>query len=253
MSSFESYEEIDIVWNRPRSHLTAKNLYVIVQGETGFVPFILGAGIAGKNKNNCDILSKHMSVDVFNKFPEPVPPTWHITQFDKNNALMVITSLFPMVMSPDSNPDIWYKSYPMFKSVCRWLQSEGFCSMNFITMNNINEASEEPKLFVHDLTTKMTTPADSTMFLNLPAWSLPYLWNKMGGRAVITAATQDEGQFIDKSSLELLRLYVTALGVEYETEFADMAEETVRRVQSQIEMYEKGFSFGGDDEEGEWV
>lgn len=125
--------------------------------------------------------------------------------------------------------------------------------MNFITMNNINEASEEPKLFVHDLTTKMTTPADSTMFLNLPAWSLPYLWNKMGGRAVITAATQDEGQFIDKSSLELLRLYVTALGVEYETEFADMAEETVRRVQSQIEMYEKGFSFGGDDEEGEWV
>ena len=96
--TFETYEEIDIVWNKPRSHLTARNLYVIVQGEVGFVPFILGAGIAGKNKNNCEILSKHMSVDVFNKYPEPVPPTWHITQFDDKNAMLVISNIPPTTL-----------------------------------------------------------------------------------------------------------------------------------------------------------
>jgi hypothetical protein len=253
MNAIEDYQDISIIWSKPKHELTAKNLFIVVQAEVGFVPFILAAGMASKNKHSCEILSRHMSVEAFNKMPDPVPPTWHITQFDKNNALCVITNVFPITMAPDANPEVWYKTYPLYKSFLSWLDSRGFENINFITMNNIEDASEEPQLYVHDLRTKITVPAEANIFLNLPSWALPYLWSKMGNSSVITATTQDEGQFIDERALSLLKNYIVALGVEYDAKMADLAKESVRQVQSQIEMFEKGFTIGGDDEEGEWV
>ena len=162
MNAIEDYQDISIIWSKPKHELTAKNLFIIVQAEVGFVPFILAAGMASKNKHSCEILSRHMSVEAFNKMPDPVPPTWHITQFDKNNALCVITNVFPITMAPDANPEVWYKTYPLYKSFLSWLDTRGFENINFITMNNIEDASEEPQLYVHDLRTKITVPQKQT-------------------------------------------------------------------------------------------
>ena len=73
MNAIEDYEDISIIWSKPKHELTAKNLFIIVQAEVGFVPFILAAGMASKNKHSCEILSRYMSVEAFNKMPDPVP------------------------------------------------------------------------------------------------------------------------------------------------------------------------------------
>lgn len=73
MNAIEDYEDISIIWSKPKHELTAKNLFIVVQAEVGFVPFILAAGMASKNKHSCEILSRHMSVEAFNKMPDPVP------------------------------------------------------------------------------------------------------------------------------------------------------------------------------------
>lgn len=243
---FETHKSIDIIWRGLPSTFSPKVCYIYVQGEFGFLPYICASALVGRTTPHAEILSPNMSVEPFNRLPNPVPPSWTIHQLENNVAVMAITHHYPMAMSPDSNPDVWAKSYSVMKDTLSWLASQGCETIVFLTSMTITDADSEPEIYAYDI--KNNIQPETPLLLALPAWAMPYIWDGMGKGASVVAVSQDEGQFIDMQGYNLLREYLIAVGLDYDDTHADRTMKMVQMVQGSLESLGSTFEdFGGDD------
>jgi len=242
----ESFNSLDIIWRERQSTFNPKICYIYVQGEFGFLPYICATGLAGNRKPHVEILSPNMCVEPFNRLPNPVPPSWNITQIGKNIALLSINHHFPMTMMPDTNPDVWSKCYDTMRDVLKFLEAQGCNQIVFVTSMTMTEADEVSDLYVYDI--KNNIQPESPLMLALPAWAMPYLWDGMGKAASVIAISQDEGQFIDMEAYALLREYLIAVGLDFDDTHAERTMKMVKLVQGSMEAIGSSFDeFGGDD------
>ena len=119
--SHERFESIDIFWKGGKSNFSPKICYIYVQGEYGFIPYIVGNAVTGDKAPIANILSKDMSVEPFNRMPNIVHPTWDITQVTSNTCFISLTNFTPLKMMPDANPDAWRKTYSLIMDLLLWL------------------------------------------------------------------------------------------------------------------------------------
>ena len=133
-------------------------------------------------------------------------------------------------MMPDSNPDIWGKSYTLMRDTLQFLAQHGCQQIVFVTSMTITEAEQQADLM-----------------LALPAWAMPYMWDGMGKAATVLAVSQDEGQFIDMDAYKLLREYLIAVGLDYDDTHAERTMKMVQLVQQAYDQTTAHEGFGGSD------
>ena len=241
----EPFKSLDVIWRKESHIFSPKVCYIYVQGEFGFLPYICASGLAGKITPVCEIMSENMSVEPFNRLPNPVPPSWGITQIEKNVALLSINHHYPMAMMPDSNPDIWGKSYTLMRDTLQFLAQHGCQQIVFVTSMTITEAEQQADLYEYDI--KNNIHPESPLMLALPAWAMPYMWDGMGKAATVLAVSQDEGQFIDMDAYKLLREYLIAVGLDYDDTHAERTMKMVQLVQQAYDQTTAHEGFGGSD------
>lgn len=248
--SHERFESIDIFWKGGKSNFSPKICYIYVQGEYGFIPYIVGNAVTGDKAPIANILSKDMSVEPFNRMPNIVHPTWDITQVTSNTCFISLTNFTPLKMMPDANPDAWRKTYSLIMDLLLWLKKNGCQQINFLTAMNINEASKESKLLVYDMHNEIRPEED--LLLTLPAWAIPYLWNKLGGKSCVICIAQDEGQYIDQNAFDELEEYMIALGLPYDKVHRDRTMKVLLTMRDSLEQLSNDFDIFGN-EGGDWA
>tara|TARA_R110002012_G_scaffold9222_2_gene42481 strand:- start:19857 stop:20606 length:750 start_codon:yes stop_codon:yes gene_type:complete len=248
--SHERFESLDIFWKGTKSTFSPKICYIYVQGEYGFIPYIVGSSVESGKKPIAEIVSKNMSIDPFNRMPNMVKPCWSITQVSSNTCFININNFHAIKMMPDSNPDVWEKSYPLMMDLLLFLKQNGCSQINFITSMNAGEADVESDLLIYDMHNEIRPEQD--LLLSLPAWAMPHLWREMGGKSCVVCVIQDEGQYIDKQAFDLLEDYIVALGLPYDKVHRDRLSQVLLSVRENIETLGHSFDIFGDDG-GDWA
>ena len=248
----ENFNSIDIFWRLPSDRFSPKRAFIYVQGELGFVPFIVGSGVTGPYQPDAEVWSKHHVVEVFNKMPDPLCPAWTITQVNDDTAFVNLTSFHILKMMPDGNPKAWAETYPVMRDLCMFLKHYGVEELTFLTGINHTKPEMEPQLLVESFHDEVAS--ETPLMLNLPAWAIPMIWDRMGGKANIVAVTQDEGQFVDEQALKLMEEYILDQGIEYHIEWSTRCLVTIMAMRDNLERIERSFDLFPDaDEDGEWI
>lgn len=251
MTKHERFESLDLFWKGAKSTFSPKIVYIYLQGEYGFIPYIIGSAVESKKEAVLEIMSPSMSVEPFNRMPNMVTPTWSVTQVSSNTCFISLTNFTPIKMMPDANPEVWAKTYPMLMDLLLLLKSRGCQQINFLTAMNTATADQPSELLVYDMFNDIRPEID--MLLTLPAWFLPYTWSKMGGKACIVCAVQDEGQYIDHQAFDMMEEYIIALGLPYDQVHKDRLTQVILSVRERVEEIGDSFDIFGDDGDGEWV
>ena len=144
---------------------------------------------------------------------------------------------------PDANPDAWRKTYSLIMDLLLWLKKNGCQQINFLTAMNI-------KLLVYDMHNEIRPEED--LLLTLPAWAIPYLWNKLGGKSCVICIAQDEGQYIDQNAFDELEEYMIALGLPYDKVHRDRTMKVLLTMRDSLEQLSNDFDIFGN-EGGDWA
>ncbi len=246
MKMMQSFRDIDIFFNDGTKEINAKNTFIYVEGEYGFIPLICGKAIEATGREIGQMASRYQNVESFNRFPKPNLPTWRITQVNEDTVFIGITNWFPNSDGQgEPSPTLWGNSYPVMKSLLQWLQQNGCKKVTTLTSMNILDAEQNAAVHVHESHTdwKSKYDEDQESYLALPAWSFPWLADKMGmyGRCVVTS--QDEGQFIDYDALAKTQIWLSLQGIGFDT---DVMEKTIKMLMSvETELSSQGFDEDG--------
>jgi len=245
----ERHGSADFYFKADSDTFRPKKVIVVVEGEYGFIPLIIGNSLIGKNKPMVEILSEHQAVDAFNQFPKMLNPAWTLTPIDKNTMILSITNWQPMNLGLHSNPGMWATSYPMIRDIILGLKEHGCETLSFLTCMNNQEAHERAELLVYDFGLNVP-PKD--LILSPPAWIFPHLANRLGLKASVVCVSQDEGQYIDTEALSLVKQFFVAMGFSYDNDKAKNTIKTIRNMEEQLNE-ERWFSGDDDEDEGAWM
>jgi hypothetical protein len=245
MKMMQNFRDIDIFFNDGTKQINAKNTFIYVEGEYGFIPLICGKAVEANGYEIGQIASKYQNVESFNRFPQPNLPTWRVTQTNEDTIFVAITNWFPNSDGKgEPNPSLWSNSYPVMKSLLQWLQQNGCKNVTTLTSMNILDAEKNSSVNVHDSHNDWQGKySDEDSYLALPAWSFPWLADKMGmyGRCVVTS--QDEGQFIDYEALTKTQIWLSLQGLEFDK---SVTEKTIHMLMSvETEITSQGFDEDG--------
>jgi len=249
----KSFGTLDLIINENDLPFNPERVLVFVQGEVGFLPWIVGSSMIKGREPNVEIFSRYMCVEPLNRMPEPVNPAWTITQVDEDTALLNITTWFPVSMMPDANHGMWFHTYPVMRDVVEFLRSEGAISLCFLAAINGNEQVDHSQgEGIIEINVGDNVSTDGEVPLILPAWFIPYLFDRFGGSSQILAILQDEGQYLDDQALGGLMIHMKSQG--FPVDFDAMTETLKRVIQMQpaIENIERMFN-GKDFDSEDWA
>ena len=241
---YSDYGDVEHVWNPKRA-------VVFVQGEAGFLPWLVGRGIIGDAPIQVEIMSRFMDVENFNTVPETIRPGWLGYQPQSETAVINLTTWFPTSPMPDSNHGMWMRTYPAMRDLVLWLRESGCEELLFLSALNSQRIvpEDEDGLHIFEIGDEEVVPAPFMM----PTWFIPYLFDRMGGKAKIMAVEQDEGLFIDDHALSRLGVAVAQSGYRMNTEAMRRSLMKVMQNKEEIEGIEALFNRHHDGHEGgEW-
>lgn len=248
----ETFGSLDFIVNHPMNYPAhdPKRALIFVQGEAGFLPWIVGRGVIGKRKPDYEILSRYMDVEALNMIPNPVAPGWLVTQVSEDTLVVNITNWFPVSPLPDSNHGMWFRTYPMMRDLVLWLREMGVEELFFLAaMNSQNVVKEDEGVEIYSIDGE-----EDPIPLLMPAWFIPYFFKKNGGESHIVAVEQDEGLFIDDEALARIGAAVAWLGFSMDTKSMQEAIEHIFAHKEEIEGIEGLFNgvHNGEDEGEDW-
>lgn len=246
----DRFESLDLFWGSTDSKNTfrPKICYIYVQGEYGFIPYIIGSSVEGRKKPTVEILSKDMAVEPFNRMPNLVRPCWTATQVSSNTCFVCISNFPSIDMMPDANPEVWGQTYPLMMDLLLFLKSHGCKQVNFISSMNTSDATQASDLLIYDMYNDIRP--DTDLLLALPAWGITHLWQIMGGQSCVICVVQDQGQYIDQEAFNLLEEYIIAIGLPYDKVHRDRLTQVLLSVRENMEQLSSTFDLF-DDEAGD--
>ena len=242
-SSWYSYGDIDIFLSDTSAKFNPESVYIYVEGEYGFIPLIVGKSIEAGGVEVAQIISRYQNIESFNRMPKPNTPGWRVTQVDQDTCFIAITNWFSHSDGRgEPNPDLWKNSYPMMRSLLEWLVRNGCKRITTLTSMNIIDADESQSVHVHSskegfipqtqLSDELGEGIES--YLALPAWAFPWLAHRMGIESEIVCVTQDEGQFIDLTSLTKTLLHFKKQDIPFDNKVVEKTIETLMSVEEEL-------------------
>ena len=249
---FEKHGEVDIAWRCKPHEFNCKNIYVVVNGEMGFVPLVTAVAMVADNEPDIEIYSAGQGIEAFNNIPNPVADCWKITKITEKTAVLEITNFVEIVMIPQESHETWKTTYPMMRDLLLWLKKIGIQSLTFLTAMNSKNAEDAGEMMVADLYHGINPEHPITVAT--PAWAMPKLFNRMGGKSCVVCFLQDAGQFICDKSIATAKDYILASGLPYDEAIAMIQREQLMGMEEQINAMRNPFGFDGSGNEGgEWL